>query len=528
MAAPSRGSWEKGELYELLSLMMIGFCLWFIGRQVGLFDSILAFAFDHNLQDVMILAACMSAGVFAAAVRKSFLLRKAIRAQREAETLAESVARHDSLTGLANRRFFVEIFEQRLKARRPGDQYAVLMIDLDRFKPVNDVHGHAAGNNVLLAVSDRLRRTMPPGSLVSRLGGDEFAALVALGADGDALIVLAQHIINAVREPILWNQGHVEVDATIGVAIVGPEDHDANAVMHAADLAMYEGKRAGRGMFRFFQPEMDVSLKARARLESDLRQGIARGEIVPYFQPIVRLPSQEIVGFEVLARWRHPVRGIVMPDVFIPVAEETGMISSLFYSILQQSCAAARHWPAHLQLAVNLAPQQLQDARLPERVLSVLTAHGIAPSRLEIEITESALIIDLDAARSTLTSLQNLGVKIALDDFGTGYSSLYHLRELRFDKLKIDRSYVSALEQDGERAKLVDAIIQLGASLSMQTTAEGVETETNLEWLADQGCTYGQGYLFGYPLPQEATERLLAGGEGSDQAAGSGTPTRAA
>ncbi|WP_246731722.1 bifunctional diguanylate cyclase/phosphodiesterase [Methylocapsa sp. S129] len=508
-----RGSWEQGELFELLSLMTMGACLWIIGARLGVFDSISRFALAHDLMNLVMLSGCMGLGVFAAAIRKSFLLRRAMHARIAAEAQAESIARHDALTGLANRRLFHETLAESLRSRQAGEQFAVLLIDLDRFKPVNDVHGHAAGNAVLCAVADRLRSLTPPKSMVARLGGDEFAALVPYESDRDALIRLAQQIIAAVRNPIPWNEGQLEVGATIGIALAGAENVEPEALLHAADVAMYQGKREGRGAFRFFQAEMDVALKARARLEADLRLAITRGEIAPYFQPIVSLPAQDLIGFEVLARWNHPTEGLIAPDNFIPIAEETGMIADLFYGLLRQACSDARNWPPHLQLAVNISPQQLQDQWLPERILGILAETGFTPSRLEVEITETALINDLEAARSTLTSLQNSGVKIALDDFGTGYSSLYHLRELRFNKLKIDRSYVTSLKQGSERAKLVDAIIQLGASLSLQTTAEGIETATSLDWLSDQGCNFGQGYFFGAPMPKDAADRYLDSAE---------------
>jgi predicted signal transduction protein with EAL and GGDEF domain len=313
----------------------------------------------------------------------------------------------------------------------------------------------------------------------------------------------------AVRKPIPWNQGQVEVDSTIGIALATPYEQEPEALLHAADVAMYAGKREGRGTFRFFHSEMDVALQARAQLEADLRRAITHGEIAPYYQPIVSLPEQVLAGFEVLARWNHPTRGLIAPRDFIPAAEETGLISDLFYSLLRQACTDAQGWPQHLQLAVNISASQLQDHQLPSRILEILADTGFVPSRLEVEITESALINDLDSARSILTSLQNLGVKIALDDFGTGYSSLYHLSELKFNKLKIDRSYVTTLKQGSERAKLVDAIIQLGASLSLQTTAEGIETDTNLDWLSDQGCNFGQGYHFGRPMAKEAADSFL-------------------
>lgn len=509
MNSMRQDTWQQGELYEALSLMMIGACLWLIGTQLGIFNYVAFFAIQHNLLNLVMLSGCMGVGLLIAAVRKSFMLRTAIMTLIEAERQAHSSARHDALTGLANRRYFLETFKEVLKSRRPRDQFSVMLIDLDRFKPVNDVHGHAAGNAVLCGVADRLRQIVPPGSMVARLGGDEFAMLIPYDGDQDALIVLARDIIAAVQNPIPWNQSQVDVGVTIGIALVTPENSDPDVLLHAADLAMYQGKREGRGTFRFFEAEMDIALKARAQLEADLRLGIIRGEIAPFYQPIVKLPSEELVGFEVLARWNHPANGVIAPDDFIPVAEERGLIADLFYGLLRQACSDARNWPSHLCLAVNVAPQQIQDPLLPERILAILTETGFAPSRLEVEITETALVNGLEVARSTLISLQNIGVKIALDDFGTGYSSLYHLRELQFDKLKIDKSYVTTLKQGNKRAKLIDAIIQLGASMSLETTAEGIETSTNLSWLSNQGCTHGQGYLFGRPMPKETADHYL-------------------
>jgi diguanylate cyclase (GGDEF)-like protein len=513
------GSWGKGELYELLSLMVMGACIWIIGARLGAFDAVSRFAITHDLLNLVMLAGCMSMGVCVAAIRKSFLLRKAMKGRTAAEAEAELVARIDVLTGLANRRMFLEALCDALALPDAAEKFAVLLIDLDRFKPVNDVHGHAAGNAVLKAIADRLHDFAPSRGVVARLGGDEFAALLPYGGDRDDLIRLAQQVIASVRSPIPWNEGQLEVGATVGIALVGAEFEDPEAVLHAADVAMYQGKREGRGAFRFFHAEMDVALKSRARLEAELRLAITRGEIAPFYQPIVALPEQNLIGFEVLARWRHPTRGLIAPDDFIGVAEETGMIADLFYGLLRQACLDARNWPAHLTLAVNISPQQLQDHWLPERILAVLGETSFAPARLEVEITETALINDLDAARTTLTSLQSSGVGIALDDFGTGYSSLYHLRELRFNKLKIDRSYVTSLKLGSERAKLVDAIISLGASLSLQTAAEGIETSSSLDWLSDQGCNFGQGYLFGAPMPSEAACRFIDGDQEAERQA---------
>jgi diguanylate cyclase (GGDEF)-like protein len=509
MTSTKKESWGQGELYEMLCLMMMGYCVWVFGTKFGFFDYFFYFAARHDLLNLVMLSGCIGLGAAAATIRKSFLLRKAMMGRAAAEMRTESIARHDALTGLANRRFFLELFEGLTKAHQPGDRLAVMVIDLDRFKPVNDVHGHAAGNAVICAVADRLRQIVPSRGVVARLGGDEFAAVVPYGEGPDTLIVLAEQLISAIRAPINWNHNLIHVDATIGIAPVTLDNNEPEGLLHAADLAMYAGKRDGRGTFRIFAAEMGAALKARAELESDLRLGIARGEFVPFFQPVVRLPSEELVGFEALARWNHPTRGLIAPDNFIPVAEQTGMIGDLFYSLLHQACTTAQSWPPHLLLSVNVAPRQLQDPHLPQRVLAILTETGFAPSRLETEITETAIINDLQAARTALMSLQNIGVKIALDDFGTGYSSLYHLRELRFNKLKIDRSYVTTLMQGSEGAKLVDAIIQLGASLGMETTAEGIETTSNLDWLSRQGCTFGQGYLFGRPMAKDATDLFL-------------------
>jgi EAL domain-containing protein (putative c-di-GMP-specific phosphodiesterase class I) len=255
---------------------------------------------------------------------------------------------------------------------------------------------------------------------------------------------------------------------------------------------------------------MDDELKARAALEAELRDAIANGEIRPHYQPLVSLEDQELLGFEILSRWYHPTRGVLSPDSFIDIAEDTGLITDLSYGVLREACIDARSWPAHLRLALNISPYQLRDRALPQRLLAILTETGFSAGRFEVEITETALATDLETARIALTSLQNCGVKIALDDFGTGYSSLYHLRELRFDKIKIDRSFVQALNRDRDSTKIVDAIINLGKSLGLLTTAEGIENTDNRDWLKEQGCTFGQGYLFGAAMSAKAIGDLVA------------------
>ena len=502
-------AWYEGDLYELLCLMMTGACLWLVGKQLNLFSVMSELAVGNGLGDVIMLGVCTSFGLYAAALRKSYKLRGAVTARDRAQSEADAVARHDALTGLPNRRFLMDLLQARLSDAERSKSVALLLIDLDRFKTVNDIHGHAAGDAVLCAVADRLRALMPSTGIAARLAGDEFAVVVDFGSDLDSVARLCHRVIVDLSRPVLWAESLLEVGATIGVATTSGETIDAEALLHAADVAIHDGKKDGRGSSRFFRQEMDQSLRARAQLEQELRRGIDSGQIEPFFQPLVALSDKQLIGFEVLARWRHPTRGLVVPDEFISVAEETGMIDDLCWSVLRQACLHARSWPAYLQLAINISPKQLQDRHLPERLLGILTETGFAPGRLEVEITETALVADLEAARSALKALRNLGIRIALDDFGTGYSSLLHLRELKFDKLKIDRSYITSVSQGDEGAKLVNAIVALATSLGMVTTAEGIETRDSLGWLAEQGCTYGQGYFFGRPMPRGAIDHLF-------------------
>ena len=502
-----RSNWTRGEIYELVCLVLVGTCLWFVGIEVGLFESMNGVMLRYHLSSLVMLCLIMGVVILAASIRKSFNLRQAMLQHEAAATQAEVMARHDVLTGLANRRFFLETVAARLPALDDASG-VVLLIDLDRFKPVNDIYGHAAGNAVLRAVADRLQALLGPLGVAARLGGDEFAMLVDV-ADRDGIARLAQQVITQISTPIRWNGNDLKVGATVGVAVLSAEQADAEEVLHAADLAMYQGKKDGRGTFRVFERAMEIELKTRALLETELRDAIEAGAIEPFYQPVVSLPEKAMIGVEVLARWRHPVRGLLPPSAFIAIAEETNMIVGMSYRLLRQACLDARTWPDHLTLAVNISPQQFQDRWLSERILAILTETGFPPRRLEIEVTETALVKDLEATRAILTSLQNLGVRIALDDFGTGYSSLYHLRELKFDKLKIDSTYVDAMTMSGERAKLVNATIQLGASLGLVTTAEGIESDAILEWLAGQGCGFGQGYLFGGPMPRDEMDALL-------------------
>jgi predicted signal transduction protein with EAL and GGDEF domain len=311
----------------------------------------------------------------------------------------------------------------------------------------------------------------------------------------------------------------IQIGASIGIAICGADGSDAAGLLHAADIAMYRAKRDGKSTFRFFEKSMDEDIRAQAALEADLKSAIADEQIEPYYQPLVEIRNNQICGFEALARWDHPKRGFVPPDVFVPLVEQLGLMPDLTSSVLRRACRDARQWPNHIRLSVNISPSDLKDPLLPTRVLTILKQEGFAPSRLDIEITESALVSDIETARMTLTTLQGLGIKISLDDFGTGYSSLYHLRELKFDKVKIDRSFVQAMLENPESEKIVDAILGLTKNLNLPTVAEGIENVAALLRLGAKGCQFGQGYYFGKAMTAEGVREFLHRGDDLPRAA---------
>ena len=505
MATKRDTRWPKGDLYEAICLFGIAECAWLVGNALDIFPVLQRLTLEHGLSSVLFLSVFMGFAVAVASAVKSLRLRREIAARLNAESDAQSIARRDALTGLPNRRMLAETIEAAPASRG----HALLLLDLDRFKAVNDIYGHAAGDAVLCEIANRLIGVLPRDAVAARLGGDEFAAFLPTELGTDGLMRLAQQIVHQLCEPVMWESTRLEIGATLGIALMPQDGSNAETLLRSADIAMYRGKREGRGTYRFFEQAMDEELKARVSLECALRAAIQAGEIRPHYQPLVALPDETLLGFEVLARWYHPTRGVIAPGTFIPIAEDTGLISELSYSLLRQACLDARNWPAHIRLAINISPVQFKDRLLAPRLLSILRDTGFAPKRLEVEITESALTGDIEVARSTLTALQSVGVSIALDDFGTGYSSLYHLREMRFDKIKIDRSFVQSLASNEESAKIISAILGLGSSLGILTTAEGIETAGNSAWLAERGCDTGQGFLFGPPVPAIAVNGLL-------------------
>ena len=425
-----------------------------------------------------------------------------ITERRRAESQIAYMAHHDALTDLANRVLFRERLDQALVlAQRKGATIAVLCLDLDRFKDVNDSLGHETGDALLKAVSRRLRSCVREGDMVARLGGDEFAVLRVATTEPHDCAQLASRIINAISAPYEVEGQEIVIGTSVGIALAIEGKLAPDQILKHADLALYRAKSDRRGTYRFFEPEMDAQLQARRLLEADLRKALANQEFELAYQPQINIRRNEITGFEALLRWYHPERGAVSPAEFIPVAEDIGLISAVGDWVIEQACAEAATWPYGIKVAVNLSPVQFRNRTLVQSVSRALARSGLAPSRLELEITESVLLQDNDATLATLHQLRELGVCIAMDDFGTGYSSLSYLRSFPFDKIKIDQSFVRELTSRADCLAIVQSITRLGSSLGMITTAEGVETEEQYLHLQAAGCTEVQGYYFGRPGP---------------------------
>jgi len=436
---------------------------------------------------------------------------------RTALAFTEAVARTDALTDLPNRRRLYEQLQAGLaRPDRSGGQIALLLCDLDRFKLVNDVHGHSAGDHLLQLVAARLRSLKGAGDFIARLGGDEFALVTPLsdarqpGPSGALAAQLARRVINGLEQPFELASGAVvQIGVSIGIALAQSEDGSADALVRRADVALYRAKAEGHSRFQFFDPALDIHIQRRALLEGELRKAVAHDLLVPHFQPLVEMATGRLLGFEMLARWPHPTRGMVPPYEFIPIAEDVGLIGPMTERLLRRACRAAATWPGDVFIACNMSPLQLRDRGLPAMVQSILDETGLSADRLELEITESALVGDIDLARDLLGELKALGVRLALDDFGTGYSSLRHLQLLPLDKLKIDAGFVRVMDTDLESRKIVAAVVGLGHSLGMVTVAEGVEEARTASLLQDLGCDIGQGWLYGRPGAAETASALL-------------------
>lgn len=440
------------------------------------------------------------------------LIRRLDRARMEvikAREEAEALARFDPQTGLPSRRMLREHMRKRLGIASEGGGYALLLMEVERFKAITDLHGFQMGEKLILEISNRLKRVMPADAIASRVSGEEFAIFLPRPKTLDALGKLAQQIISQLSMPFQVETLEARLGASIGIAVTPDNGADEGTVMRAAEAALYRAKRKP-GSYRFFEPAMDQELKQSRQLQRELQKAIASNTIIPFYQPLVRLKDNEVVGFEVLARWNHPTQGFIPPDVFIAIAEDSGLIGALTLSILKNACTDANKWPARIKIAVNLSPSQLKDIALPDHILRTLKAAGFPPQRLEIEITETALVDDDKTASSILSRLRSMGIDIALDDFGTGYSSLQNLRMFPVNKVKIDKSFVRSMNQDGNSKRLITGILAMSRCLGIATTAEGIEQPGEADYLGSIDCEYGQGYCFAKPMKADEVPRFLS------------------
>jgi diguanylate cyclase (GGDEF)-like protein len=430
-----------------------------------------------------------------------------ITEQRRSEAQIAHMAHHEALTGLPNRVRFREEMDRALTGVRKGEKLAVLCLDLDHFKAVNDTLGHPIGDTLLKAVAGRLSECLRDTDTIARLGGDEFAIIQVDVDQPNQSIAAAERIIERLTEPFDLDGHHVVIGTSVGIAVAPSDGRDPDQLLKSADMALYRAKMDGRGTFRFFESEMDAKMQARRELELDLRRALANGEFELFYQPLVNVQANRVTGFEALLRWNHPTRGRVPPADFIPLAEEIGQITKIGAWVLKQACTDAVPWPPEVKVAVNLSPVQFRSRTLVLDVIAALGASGLPGNRLELEVTETIMLQDTDATLTILHQLRELGVSISMDDFGTGYSSLSYLRKFPFDKIKIDQSFVRDLDNS---LPIIRAVTGLSAGLGMSTTAEGVETEAQLHKLRLEGCTEVQGYLFSQPRPASEVAGLLA------------------
>jgi diguanylate cyclase (GGDEF)-like protein len=431
-----------------------------------------------------------------------------ITQRRRQEQEITHLARHDALTNLANRALLREKLQQALLRLVRGQGFAVLCLDLDRFKSVNDTLGHPVGDALLKQVSERLLSCVRQGDVVARLGGDEFAIIQANVRHADSTEALAARIVEEVSRHYEIGGQRIDISTSIGMTLAPRDGSDADQLMKNADLALYRAKADGRHGYSFFKPEMNDRIQVRRKMEIELRKAFDEEQLELYYQPILSLDSQRVTGFEALLRWTHPKRGAVPPEEFIELAEEIGLIGELGEWALRQACMQAARWSAPVKVAINLSPLQIKR-ELIEVVLQAIAASGLSPDRLELEITESVLLQDSQNTLATLHQLRQLGVRVAMDDFGTGYCSLSYLRSFPFDRIKIDRAFIGDMDRSDESRAIVETIIRLGNHLGMSTVAEGIENFEQLKLLSAAGCTQAQGYYFSPPVPHTEIERVL-------------------
>lgn len=495
--------------YKTLGLVVSLFVLEY---QVGLIHGFLAAIEDADT----VLGSYFRSAAFAVwvggivwGIRRRFELSDAKQALGVAATRAETAGLSDGLTGLPNRSALKAELSRRLAEQASGKRAPLVTVGLDiaRFKSLNEIEGHATGDAVLVAVSDFLALAVGPADFVARTGADEFVVLTERTGEDEARLY-AGRLQEAVARPLPGGLGGLEVRASAGIVVSPDGRTDTETLISRVEMAVQVSKAEG-GRPTVFQEDMEVSIRERAEFERLLAQAIVDGEIEPWFQPVIDLATGRIRSFEILARWTHAERGNIPPSVFIPIAEETGKLGEMTLALLRRAAREARPWPADIKIALNISPNDFKNPWLAQEVLQILTEEGFSPRRLEIEITESALLVDHEQATKTVMSLKNQGISIALDDFGTGYASLHQLRMLPFDKIKIDQSFVRTMVDNPDSRQIVKAIIGLSGSLGLPTTAEGIETNGNARILKELGCTFGQGFLYSRAVPARDIQELL-------------------
>jgi diguanylate cyclase (GGDEF)-like protein len=516
LAADNMRSVGSRALWPGIFWAVVGTILGQIAIALGIAPSIIPPPFAHGLALLGLIGTCFGIYLVGSAVRQR---ERSEERLRQNEARLRTLAYQDALTGLPNRAFFMEQLETALdQAATTGNQPGVLFFGLDGFKLFNDSFGQGVGDAFLSAVGSLLQRNVRPGGLLARFGSDEFIVLLHDVKEPAAASTEAERLLALLRRPFVLDGGPRFLSASVGVALSAgmPAGASAEALVNAAGAAIHQAKRLGKGHIVTFAPDMTASARSRLDVETDLRQALARNQLILHYQPIVTLPDAKVVGVEALARWEHPRRGLIMPDQFIHLAEETELILPLGRRVLETACRQAHDWRESREagtlasVSVNLSVRELRQPRLAEHVASVLLAAGIEPHNIQLEVTESDVMQDAEFSIATLRDLKSFGLRLAIDDFGTGYSSMSYLRHLPVDSIKIDQSLLSGLEDDLGAQAIVAAIIQLAHAIGMTVTAEGVETRGQAEWLGARGCDCAQGFFFYRPVPAAGITELLA------------------